>query len=150
MIEPVWIERNLFLKEYNLDNKKVIDFGCGDKSICNYFKFKEYVGIDKNENADIRIDFNKEIKLDIHSEIGLILGVLEYLEDPDIFFEKVKNSCERFIILVLAVKAPKYRDGWQRVYNQKNFTELLEKHFDTFVVNTHGKYLIADTSCGQF
>lgn len=143
MTKPIWIERNLFLKEYDLDNKKVIDFGCGDKSICNYFKFKEYIGIDKKENADIQIDFNQNINLNLNSEIGLILGVLEYLKDPNMFLSNIKNNCETFIILVLAIKAPKLHHGWLRVYNEDNFTKLLSNHFNEIELKKYGKYLIA-------
>jgi len=46
LIEPTWSSRNLILKEYNIENKEVIDFGCGDKSILNYLNFKSYIGFD--------------------------------------------------------------------------------------------------------
>ena len=140
----IWIHRNSLLKKYNIEVKSVIDFGCGDKSVCDDLNFTSYIGIDKNNIADYYIDFDKEFQITFKGQVGLVLGVLEYLNNPIDFIKRIKNSCERLIILVLAVKAPKYKDGWKRVYNYDSFYKLLETNFTNFTINTHGKYLIAD------
>lgn len=143
-MESKWAPRNIIFKDYNIENKSILDFGCGDKSICNYLTFSSYIGYDINPKADYNIDFNRDFNIEHTGDVGLVLGVLEYLDDPHMFVEKIKTSCDRFIIMVLSVKAPKISQGWQRVYNKSNFNEFLSSHFDTFQVKQIGKYLIAD------
>ena len=145
MTEPVWSERNRFLKDYQIDNLNVLDFGCGDKSICNYFDFKSYVGFDREATSDIQLNFN-DVTFEIHEtgDLGLVLGVLEYLDDPNNFLNRIKHSCNRFIIMVLAIKGPKVHHGWQRVYNKESFNTILSKHFSNYNIKEFNKYLVAD------
>ncbi len=138
-----WEDRNKFLENFNISGKTVIDFGCGDQNIKKYFQFKNYLGIDK-ENADVNIDFDKQFIIPTTAELGLVLGVLEYLENPDFFLQKVKNTCDRFIIMVLDVKAPKHHHGWKRVYNENDLLALLTKYFYDINLQRHGKYIVAD------
>lgn len=146
MTKPIWTERNKLLKKFNIENKNVIDFGCGDKSVCQYINFHNYIGIDKIDSADIKIDFDKNFSINIEADVGLILGVLEYLDDPSRFIRTISSSCKKFIILVLAVKAPKTADGWKRAYNQNSFENLLKKHFDNYTIHKEGKYLIGEVN----
>ena len=138
-----WEDRNKFLENFNVSGKTVIGFGCGDQNIRKYFQFKNYLGIDK-ENADVNIDFDKQFIIPTTAELGLVLGVLEYLENPDFFLQKVKNTCDRFIIMVLDVKAPKHHHGWKRVYNENDLLALLTKYFYDINLQRHGKYIVAD------
>jgi len=138
-----WENRNKFLENFNISGKTVIDFGCGDQNVKKYFEFKNYIGIDK-ENADVNIDFDKQFIIPTTAELGLVLGVLEYLENPDAFLQKVKNTCDRFIIMVLDVKAPKHHYGWKRVYNENTLLSLLSKHFNDVNLQRHEKYIVAD------
>lgn len=144
MTKPVWSERNHHLKDYHIDNLNVLDFGCGDKSICNYFDFNSYIGFDKNNLADVNVDFNKEFNITEYGDVGLILGVLEYLDNPNVFIEKIKSTCDRFLIMVLAIKGPKVHHGWKRVYNQDSFDRLLSNHFRSYKISKFNKYLVAD------
>lgn len=144
MTEPSWASRNIILKDYDIETKTVLDFGCGDKSILNYLEFSSYLGIDKSSLADHIIDFNQPFEVPYTAEVGLVLGVLEYLDSPNNFIKTIKHTCSRFIIMVLTAKGPKTSQGWQRVYNKDTFNEFLSIHFDTFQVKQIGKYLIAD------
>ena len=108
MSEPPWAARNIIFKDYDIENKSIIDFGCGDKSICNYLNFSNYVGYDLNPKADYNIDFNSNFTITHTADIGLVLGVLEYLDDPNAFIENdyfkfeffnaSKNNDEIFMI----------------------------------------------------
>lgn len=143
-MEPKWSSRNVIFKDYDIENKSILDFGCGDKSICNYLNFSTYIGYDTNPRADYQIDFNKDFKINEKGDVGLVLGVLEYLDDPDTFIETIKSSCNRFIIMILAVKAPKIDQGWKRVYNEDTFNIFLNAHFETYILKKVNKYIIAD------
>lgn len=144
MTEPRWASRNIILKDYDIENKTVLDFGCGDKSICNYLSFKNYVGYDLNPLADYQIDFNKKFTIKHTAEVGLVLGVLEYLDDPNKFLKTIQPTCKRFIFMVLAIKGPKIRHGWKRVYNQDSFDQLLSNYFQNYKTSKINKYIIAD------
>lgn len=150
MTEPSWSPRNVIFKDFDIENKKILDFGCGDKSILNYLNFDSYVGFDKNPLADYQIDFDKKFEITMQGDVGLVLGVLEYLESPNIFLETIVPSCKRFIIMVLAIKGPKYNKGWKRVYNEENFNKLIETYFSNYTISRHGKYLIADCTNDLF
>jgi hypothetical protein len=146
-MNPTWAKRNLLLKEFNIEGTTVLDIGCGDKSILQYLNFKSYLGIDQSDAADIVMDFNKESpNLTDKFEVGLVLGVLEYVDDPGQLIKSVKHNCDRMIILVLPKKVPKYHHGWQRTYNSKSFKEFLNRHFTNVTVHARGVYLIADVS----
>ena len=141
-----WSERNVLLETFNLNECSVADFGCGDKSILEYYTPKSYVGLDRNPLADIQIDFdsNEIFKLDQTYDIGLVLGVLEYLEDPDSFVDGYRKFVDRFIILVLTRHAPKINHGWKRAFNESSFNLFLSKHFNEYTVTMHNRYLIAE------
>ena len=144
MTEPRWASRNIILKDYNIENKTVLDFGCGDKSVCNYLSFKNYVGYDINPLADYQIDFNEEFTIKHTAEVGLVLGVLEYLDDPNKFLKIIQPSCDRFIFMALEIKAAKVSQGWQRVYTKDSLTTLLSQHFSTIKIAKINKYILAD------
>lgn len=143
-MEPKWASRNIIFKDYNIENKSILDFGCGDKSICNYLTFNNYVGYDLNPKADYNIDFNSDFTIEHTGDVGLVLGVLEYLDDPHTFIKKIKPSCDRFIIMVLSIKAPKVSQGWQRVYNQDKLIQLIKPNFSKYSIQRVNKYLVAD------
>jgi len=140
--EPTWASRNIFLQTFNLENKSVVDFGCGDKSILNYCKFKEYLGIDKNSNADIVTDLNNyDFTLPKKYDVGIILGVLEYLDNPEKFLKFVSPFAKTFIILILPRQTPKKE--WKQSFSTYSFESLLNNIFKKINYYNNGKYLIA-------
>lgn len=143
MTEPVWSYRNSFLKDFDLENKSVIDFGCGDKSICNYITFKNYIGIDLMPPADYIIDFNKDFTIPVKADTGLVLGVLEYLDSPYNFISAIKDSCNNFIFMILDVNKTKTHHGWKQVYNSLTLSTLLQSHFNNIETHKINKYVLA-------
>jgi hypothetical protein len=144
-MKPTWIERNSLLRPYGLNNSSIVDFGCGDKSILSYYSPTEYIGLDKDIKADIVVDFDTQtVTLDKVYDVGLILGVLEYLNDPDLLIENYKASVKRFIIMVLTRDNPKVAHGWKRAFNDKSFKLFIEHHFKKFTITKHNRYLIAE------
>tara|TARA_B110000285_G_C15130569_1_gene623268 strand:+ start:1608 stop:2102 length:495 start_codon:yes stop_codon:yes gene_type:complete len=87
-------------------NGSVLDLGCGDKDILNYFvprkgvNVTRYVGLDRVDTADIVTNLNTEVvPLDAKFNLGLAIGVLEYLENPMEVLKAYKPFAERWIIL---------------------------------------------------
>jgi hypothetical protein len=145
MTEPTWAGRNTLLDKFDLKNCSVVDFGCGDKSVLNYQTFKEYIGLDKNLLADIHIDFDTEkVVLDKTYDVGLILGVLEYLEDPTNFVKSVKPYAKKFIIIVLANRKLKIHHGWKTAFTTESFDIFLKETFDDYNIFTSNNYIIAE------
>lgn len=145
MNEPKWAARNILLNQFKLNEYSIVDFGCGDKSFLNYFNPKEYIGLDKNENADIVINFNSDdILLNKEYDIGLVLGVLEYVEDPNLFLKKIMPYAKKFIIMSLHVKRPKFHHGWVTCFNTKTFNDLVSKHFLKINYYNRNRYIIAE------
>lgn len=145
MNKPSWVERNKLLLQFNLEDKSAIDFGCGDKSILDYVKFKTYIGLDKVETADIVIDLDRDqIPLTDKYDVGLVLGVLEYVQDDQKFLQSITTFSDYFIILVLTNTKMKTWHGWRRAYTEDSFLTILNKHFSSVQLHKYNKYIIAE------
>lgn len=143
MTEPRWASRNRLLDQYNLKDSTVVDFGCGDKSILNYQSFRDYVGLDRAPTADIQIDFDSDtIVLDKHYDVGLVLGVLEYVKDPKSFVRKIAPFADRYIIMTLAKNHPK--PEWRQSFTYKTFDTLLAGVWTYRNYTRAGSYIIAE------
>jgi hypothetical protein len=143
MIEPTWAKRNMLLDQFELEDCSVVDFGCGDRSVLNYQTFREYIGLDRAATADIQIDFDTDtITLDKHYDAGLVLGVLEYLEDPESFVRAIRPFADRFIIMVLARAVPK--PEWRQSFTQESIATLLSRQWSNCKYIKASSYIIAD------
>ena len=139
-----WTEINLWIKNFIPDNSSVVDWGCGNKDILRYINTNRYLGIDRNEYADIIADFNVEIpNVVFHKkyDIGLVLGVLEYVQDPEYFLRSIKYSANTFIILVLSNKRKK--EEWKQNFSVEDFNNLIIPIWNTVSFDTQGNYILA-------
>lgn len=135
-----WSNRLKFIKEYVADNQTVIDFGCGNREILEYIHPKKYLGIDQVETADLVADLNQHIDIPDHYDIALILGVLEYLDNPDQTLLNIHECADKFIILTLPVKK---KHNWQRTYADEDLDLVLTKYFKDVAHIQHGRYVIS-------
>lgn len=139
---PVWTERNNWVKQYIPNELSIIDWGCGNKDILRYIKPKKYLGIDILSDADIVVDFNKDIpKISERYDIGLVLGVLEYLDNPKYFLESIKNSSNKFIILVLSRNTKKQE--WTNCFTSDDFENLVIPLFKSVSFERNNDYILA-------
>lgn len=105
--KTAWSGRNRKIAKLLHDSRfrgSILDLGCGDKDVLRYLRPKqqptEYLGLDRVPPADIIIDFNTQTYAPPKVyDLGLVLGVLEYLEDPWNFLEHYKQYANRWIIL---------------------------------------------------
>lgn len=135
-----WGDRLEFLKDYLPSNRSVIDFGCGNKEVLDYFQPSKYFGIDKyDKSADLIADLDYELNIEEHFDIGLVLGVLEYLENPDITLKNIKKFADKFYILVST--APK-KDQWKNSFTKESINEILKNHFESVNIVEYHRYVL--------
>ena len=130
----------------------VLDIGCGDKDILNFFTLKkdifitEYLGIDRVDTADIVIDLNKEVvPLTKVYDLGLFIGVLEYLDDPIAVLKSYQPFAKRWVILThYSKKKPKaLKRTWHQSYTPEDIIEF-KKIFKTVELHKESTSLIWD------
>lgn len=138
---PTWSERNNWVKNFIPDNTSIVDWGCGDKDILRYIKPSKYTGIDQNESADFQADFDIEVPVLFSKyDIGLVLGVLEYLHDPEYFLRSIKPSADTFIVLCLSNKRKK--PEWKNNFSIEDFNNLLIPIWNSVSFDRQGNYIL--------
>lgn len=135
-----WSDRWEFVKKYIPSGVSVLDIGCGNKEALDYIKPSKYIGIDLCDSADIVADLNKPITLNDKFDIALLLGVLEYVDDPEFTLTNIVNNSDSFIILSLPVKK---KPEWQRAFTEQSIDQLLTKFFKDVQHHRHGRYLLS-------
>jgi len=136
----IWIDRTNFISKLISPNLSVIDFGCGSMAIKEIAKIESYIGIDL-QDADINIDLNKEFPNVKHYDLGLIIGLLEYLDNPEDFIKRAKEVTDRMIICCLISSKPK--KTWKTHFSKEQLTNLLHNNFDEIIEKRYGpKYYI--------
>ncbi len=139
---PVWTERNNWISKYIPSQSSVIDWGCGTKDTLRYLNVKDYLGIDITNEADIYANFNKEIPIiKNHYDVGLVLGVLEYLDNPKHFLENIKYSADTFYILIFSDMRKKH--NWTNNLTSEDFYNLIIPLWKNVSFEKNGKYLLA-------
>lgn len=121
-----WSNRNLFLKPHIPDQISIIDFGCGNKEILDFCNPKNYTGIDIRDDADIVMDLNNPEIIQEKYDIGLILGLLEYLDNPSYTLKKIKHCANTFLILTCNSKKKK---EWSQSFSCDQISGLVKEHF---------------------
>ena len=136
----IWIDRTKFIATLIDPDSSVIDFGCGSMAIKEIAKIKNYLGIDL-QDADINIDLNAEFPKVEHYNLGLVIGVLEYLDKPEDFLKKVKEVTDKMIICCLITSKPK--KSWKTHLKKEQITSILDNMFDEVIEKRYGpKYYI--------
>jgi hypothetical protein len=139
-MKHVWYDRNTFVANYIPDNVSIIDFGCGNKEILDFCTPTKYLGIDICDQSDLKFDLNNELKLDEIYDIGLALGLLEYIKDPDFTLSNIKKYVKKIIVLNLDVKK---KNEWVQTFNEDQISMLMNKHFKNVLHYRHGNYILS-------
>lgn len=84
---------------------KLLDIGCGKMPYKAIFlpKVTKYVGVDKNDRADIKGDFLSLKIADNSFDTALCTQVLEHTHDPNGFLNKIHRILKKRGILILTV-----------------------------------------------
>lgn len=135
-----WSDRWKFVKDYIPSNVSIIDFGCGNKELLDFVTPTRYLGVDCIDTADLIVDLNKPFFLKDKFDIALLLGVLEYVDDPLYTLDNIVSNSNCFIVLSLAVKQ---KTEWQRAFTEQTITQLLSRYFQTVDNYRHGRYILS-------
>jgi hypothetical protein len=135
-----WSDRNLFVKQHIPAGVSIVDFGCGNKEILDFCNPTKYLGIDLVDDADLKIDLNTDFELTDHYDLGLLLGVLEYVRDPDFTLSTVKKFANTFVILTLPVKK---KNEWHQAFTEQTVDALLKRHFNNVTHFKYNKYILS-------
>lgn len=128
-----WSDRFLFLEKHIPDNVSIVDFGCGNKQILDYCNPREYLGIDICDDADLKINLNEHFSLDKKYDLGLILGVLEHVIDPEFTLQNCIQHTDKLIVLTSSAKM---KAEWLHAFDKNKIQCLLQKYFshvDSFI-----------------
>ena len=135
-----WSNRWAFVKDYIPNNTSVVDFGCGNKESLDYITPARYLGVDRLPNADLVADLDEPFFLNDKFDVALLLGVLEYVNDPEYTLTNIVPNANCFIVLSLAVKQ---KFNWRRAFTEHSITQLLGGHFQTVDNYQHGRYILS-------
>ena len=135
-----WSDRFLFLEKYIPKNASIVDFGCGNKQILDHCSPREYLGIDIVDSADLKIDLNKDFILDKTFEIGLILGLLEHIDNPELTVQRCIRCADKFIILTSSAKM---KFEWKHSFSKDDIEKLLKKYFKTVSCYSYPRYTVS-------
>lgn len=111
---PTWTGRNkLIAEELLMPNKTLLDLGCGGKDILKYYTPTKYLGVDGVHTADIVLNLEEHFDLPRGWDYVLNSGILEYLDDLDCYFNKIKPLGSIFIFTWWQ------GEGWGRMSPEK-------------------------------
>lgn len=118
-LKAEWIDRARLASSHLRDVASVVDIGCGRMTIKSMLPANvKYQGLDVSprDETTIVVDLNEEILPSLAYEAALVLGVVEYLEDPAGFFARLPQ----FRKVVLSFNCYSLRDVLQRhgLYNR--------------------------------
>ena len=144
---PSWRQRNRAIAKIFKISKKdsILDLGCGSKDLLNYCKPKKYIGIDYNDIADIKINFNNEFTIPKYNwDFIVCSGLIEYLNNASYFLDQIKNNSETYVIT--------YKFKLTHIENENKLThaqfkEVLIKHFEitkTIDLKTNSIFICKD------
>jgi len=141
-LSHIWRFRNVWISNLIPVGSTILDIGCGDKSFLNYFECDDYLGLDRTEYADIITDLNTQIvKIDKVYDVGLILGVLEYVDDPIEVIKKYKTNANTWFILALA-KKKKEKYNWKHSFNESFLEYVCKKNFTNVTITRNKNYIL--------
>ena len=135
-----WSDRWAFVKDYIPNNVSIVDFGCGNREVLDYVTPSRYLGVDRVDTADIVADLDQPLQIDDTFDLGLLLGVLEYLEDPERTLNNVVSYASEFVIVTLVAKK---KPEWRQAFNDNSIDQLLRKFFRTVEHHRHGRYILS-------
>ena len=148
---PQWSDRNRFISniisEYS-SMPTVLDLGCGSKDLLRYLKTPYYLGVDFNAPpADVYINLNNDFNLP-NGEWDFIVcsGVIEYLNNIDAFFKKIKNNSSMYIFTFFV----KFRKINKAVGSIDDFEHIINENFNLqykIKYKSHFYYVCRDSEC---
>jgi 2-polyprenyl-3-methyl-5-hydroxy-6-metoxy-1,4-benzoquinol methylase len=147
----------------NLENRKILEVGTGaglySKWILDY-KISSLTGLDPSVNANKYIhnpNFHfykttlENFKSDEKFDIIFVLGVLEFVNNLPIFFEKLLNLTHSNSIIYLLIPKPGLIKSFYNLFHSSKGVRLnsnIEEHLLTFLKENNYKIVYKKFNCG--
>lgn len=135
-----WSERWKFVKDYIPNDVSIVDFGCGNKELLDYITPAHYLGIDLLNSADLVANLDEPFYLDKKFDVAVLLGVLEYVNDPEYTLNNIVHNADHFVVLSLPVKK---KSEWRRAFTESSIDQLLRKYFSSVDHHWHDRYILS-------
>jgi hypothetical protein len=138
-----WNQRTELLATYLSDSAKIIEFGAGLMHMKQLLKHNQvYTPSDivKRFPATFVFDLNEPLDLDLSSYDTVVFsGVLEYVYDIKLVFDKLKKEKIKYIILSYCcsdlIEASREENGWLSDYTISELKEIFKNSGYTIVSN---------------
>jgi hypothetical protein len=135
-----WEARAAMAREYLGEVQSVVDIGCGRMTLKRLLpEGVRYQGVDiaPRDETTIVLDLNEQRLPDMEFDAANVLGVLEYIDDPDAFFARL----EQFRLLTFSYNCKGIKDvltklgitksvpkGWRNRLTKAEVIALIERH----------------------
>lgn len=127
-----WKERIHQLASFIEDEQVILDLGCGPMWLREMLPPGiHYMGCDytKREDTTLICDFNKKEFPAVQADACFVSGVLEYVEDPDWFLDRICACCDALLLSYCTTDYHPDRRSRASLHwvNHLSFTELMDK-----------------------
>lgn len=145
---PAWAERLGLALSYLGDARWVVDLGCGSQDMRSRLPPEAiYLPMDlvKWTPDTLACDINAGSLPTAYIELGdvcFLLGVLEYVYQPDPLFSALGQHAEKIVLSYNAAdlsSADRHRNGWVNAMSVAEVVALVQRH--GFQVTSTGRYL---------
>lgn len=130
-----WRKRIVAMADFlDSEDRTVMDLGAGNMHLRGFLDGEtKYIPVDYKKTADDTVicDFNKEAFPDIKADAIVASGILEYMDCPFVFLDKICSSCSKLIISYKGKE--KYHD--MPLYSQEIIDYLSNKGFALTGIN---------------
>ena len=138
--KPEWGERAKCAASLVPDNVSVLEIGVGTGVFRELVKGRTaFVGSDLQplDAASIALDLDRDPLPDTHFDYAVLLGVFEYLRQPEAAAEKICNTADHVIASYCsrradlerpAVLESRRRRGWVNSFDRAEFIQLFSRH----------------------
>lgn len=96
-----WPERTVAVAAFIPDGASVLDLGAGDSVLDDMVPKKLYTGADKVPGAgQIALDLDSAASKwpEVHADVAVLIGVLEYVRRPGPLFKKLRQVAETILL----------------------------------------------------
>lgn len=132
-----WMNRTILASELIDPSWDVVEFGAGSAKLRNFLEDSQrYLPTDlvqRDPNFQI-VNLNEPLKLESKFDVGIAMGVLEYVSDMEYTLNEIGKNLPNFITTYCAAKSKLYRFslvrkyiGWKNHHTEKEFEHLVNQ-----------------------
>lgn len=132
-----WANRTILASELIDPNWDVVEFGAGNANLKNFLKDSQrYLPTDlvKRDPSFQIVNLDEPLKLESNFDVGIAMGVLEYVSDVESTLNEIAKNLPNFITTYCAAKS-KLRKfilirryiGWNNHHTKNEFEDIVHQ-----------------------